>query len=342
MSWKATRIFSIVLLCTWATTVFASQPFELDGVVVPAGEQKSFMLPAPGMGIPVTVINGNQPGPVLTLTAGVHGDEFPSILALQSLRTRIDAAELKGTLVLVHLANLPGFHARRIALHPEDDKNLNREFPGAADGTATEQLAFYLTRQVIPKTDYLIDLHSGSAYQALHHHVYSPVLYQEPLDEKTLAFAEATGMQHIVLYDKRPKDLANTISYPNTAQVRGKPALTVEVGHSGLRDDAFVEEIIAICTNALKHLGMLAGKPKTKAIIYSHLESIASPASGIFTPVAAIGQPVQPGDLLGTVSNYYGEPVAEIKATEAGTILMLRQWPAIAEGESPATLGIEK
>ncbi len=151
-------LFSLLL----SSTAFAQIPFELSDVLTEAGESHSYMAKEKDLEVPVTVIHGTEPGPVLLLTAGVHGDEFPAILALQRLREEVDAKQLKGTLILVHLANLPGFHARRVALHPADNKNLNREFPGEKNGTPTEQLAEFFTREFISKMDFLIDMHSGS------------------------------------------------------------------------------------------------------------------------------------------------------------------------------------
>lgn len=232
-------VLTVLLLC--AGLAQAREPLTLAGHRVAAGTGTSFVTQAGSASLPISVLHGAHSGPVLTLTAGIHGDEFPAIFALQRLRAAIDPAELHGSLVLVHLANLAGFHARRIALSPVDQKNLNRVFPGRADGTQTEQIAHFLTTEVIGLSDYLIDLHSGSANQRLWPHVYAPVIDDPALDARTLAFARATGLRHIVLYDERPRDPANSISYPNTAQTRGKPGLTLEIGHLGERDEASID-----------------------------------------------------------------------------------------------------
>lgn len=328
------------LLCL---PVHARDAFTLGGVEVAAGNKRSFTLSAAGTEVPVTVVHGSKEGVVLTLTAGVHGDEFPSILALQRLRAELDPEQLSGTVVLVHLANLAGFHGRRIALNPRDEKNLNREFPGSADGTATEQLAHFFTTQIISVTDYLIDLHSGSAYQTLLPHVYSPVLYDTALDERTLAFARATQLPHIVLYDERPNDPDNSISYPNTAQTRGKPALTLEVGHLGRRDEVSIRQVLASCRNTLRHLGILAEseQPAPAARLYRKLHGVTSPVTGIFHPRSKVGEEVQRGTLLGVVHDYFGEPLAELRAPVAGTLLMLLETPAVTAGETPATIATE-
>src|SRR5277367_6483055 len=98
-----------------------------------------------GTHIPVTMIEGAQSGPTLALIAGNHGYEYPPILALQELREQIDAAALSGTVILVHVANMPSFLGRTVYFSPVDGKNLNREYPGRVDGTVSERIAYSIT-----------------------------------------------------------------------------------------------------------------------------------------------------------------------------------------------------
>lgn len=291
--------------------------------------------------LPVTIIHGTDPGPVLTLTAGIHGDEFPSILALQRLRAATDARTLRGTLILVQVANLPGFLGRRIALSPVDGKNLNRVFPGKPDGTLTERVAHFLTSEVIARTGYLIDMHSGSANQELWPHVYSPVTGNEVLDRKTLEFAKGTGMRHIVLYGDRPRDPARSISYPNTAITRGKPALTTEIGHLGQRTEEQIAEVLSVARNALRHLGMISGGdvPHEGFTLYRKLHEVPSPVAGIFHARCRIGELVDRGALLAELTDYFGVKTAELRAPVRGVVMMLNHTPPVNQGETPVTIG---
>src|SRR5580658_3209498 len=101
-----------------------------------------------GTQIPVTTIEGTRPGPTLALIAGNHGYEYPPILALQELRTQIDEAALSGTVIMVHVANMPSFLGRTIYFSPVDGKNLNRVYPGRADGTVSERIAYAITHEI--------------------------------------------------------------------------------------------------------------------------------------------------------------------------------------------------
>src|SRR5260370_42609571 len=94
-----------------------------------------------GTQFPITTIRGSHPGPVLALIAGNHGYEYPPILALQKLRSQIDPAKVCGTIVMVHVANMPSFLGRTVYFSPIDGKNLNRVYPGRKDGTVSERIA---------------------------------------------------------------------------------------------------------------------------------------------------------------------------------------------------------
>src|SRR6267154_3411505 len=128
-----------------------------------------------GTQIPVTTIHGAEPGPVLALIAGNHGYEYPPILALQRLRTLIDPHKLKGSIIMVHVANMPSFLGRTVYFSPVDGKNLNRVYPGQADGTVSQRIAYAVTREVIEKADYVLDLHCGDGNESLRPYVYQGV-----------------------------------------------------------------------------------------------------------------------------------------------------------------------
>ncbi|MCY3747158.1 MAG: succinylglutamate desuccinylase/aspartoacylase family protein, partial [Acidobacteria bacterium] len=149
------------------------EAFRLGDITAEPGQAVSGRLdvaPSGGDGgtfLPLTVVHGARPGPVLTLVAGIHGSEYAPILAMQRLRPLLDPAEISGTVVLVHMANLPAFLGRTIYFSPDDRKNLNRLFPGKADGTLSERIAHVLTEEVIVRSNFLMDIHSGEANECL-------------------------------------------------------------------------------------------------------------------------------------------------------------------------------
>lgn len=334
-------------LCFVSTLVHGARPpFEIAGHEIPAGERRAFIVEVTDSDavLPITTIHGTRPGPVLALSAGTHGDEYPSITALQRLRREIDPGQLAGTLVLVHAANLPALHQRGLShLHPVDGKNLNREFPGSADGTPTERLAHFLTQEIVDRSDYLADLHSGSANQWLWPHIYAPFVGDPELDARTLAWAKTAGMRHVVLYGDRPRDPANSISYPNTAMTRGKPGLTLEIGDRGRNDENDVRAYLDALRGLIVGLDMLPGTLPSSGghILYERLVDVTTPATGLFEPRCAIGELVEAGALLGIVRDYFGDPLTELRAPTRGVVLMLQHAPPVEEGAGLITLGVE-
>ena len=139
----ATKVRKPALLCLILMTshlVLAQQrdSFAIDAITTRPGEKASgYVEVAKGVDdatrIPITIIHGNRPGPVLTLIAGVHGAEYAPIIALQRVLPQVDPQKLSGTVILVHIANLPSFLKRNIYYGPADGKNLNRVFPGKTD-----------------------------------------------------------------------------------------------------------------------------------------------------------------------------------------------------------------
>src|SRR5437773_8729490 len=99
--------------------------------------------------IPITIVRGAQPGPTLALIAGTHGSEVAPIVALERVRPMIDPATLRGTVLIVHVANLPSFLGRTIYYSPIDGKNLNRVYPGKPDGTVSERIAYADRKSVV-------------------------------------------------------------------------------------------------------------------------------------------------------------------------------------------------
>ena len=136
---------------------------------------------------------------------------------------------------MVHVANMPSFLGRTIYYSPADGKNLNRVFPGKADGTLSERIADVITREVIARATHVVDIHCGDGNESLRPYVYWITTGATEVAEGGRRLALASGFDHIVIDRGRPTDPAQSVYLSNTAILRGKPALTVESGY--LADD---------------------------------------------------------------------------------------------------------
>lgn len=319
-------------------------PLTIGRVTAQAGEKVSTYLDVPpgrdvGTQVPISILRGAKPGPTLALIAGTHGAEVAPILALQRIRQLINPAELSGTVLLVHIANVPSYLARTVYYSPVDGKNLNRMYPGDPNGTLSQRIAHVITTEIIDRADYLVDMHAGDGNESLRPYLYWNKLGLDPaVDEKARQMALAWGATHIVVDTTRTKDIKNSIYTQNTAHIRGKPALTTEYGYLGLP----VEEMIAANMNGvsrlLRHLGMLPGPVEQTAnpVWLTRYEVLTAPEGGVWVAAVERGTTVAKGMVIGRIMNPFGALVGEVKAPFDGEIMYVIGTPAMSKGEPVA------
>lgn len=328
-----------------STTGVQADSFTLGTIEAERGQRASgFLQVAEGVDagteIPVSVFHGASDGPVLALIAGTHGYEYPGITALHALRSGIDPALLQGTVIMVHVANMPSFLGRTIYYSPVDGKNLNRMFPGDPQGTVSQRIAYQLTTQVIDQADYLIDLHAGDGNEALRPYVYMPVTGDSEFDAKIQGLALAFGLDHIVI-DEGPKTATGPSLFTDqTALVRGIPAITTETGKSGSNDAQWVDLAEAGVWNVLRHLKMWPGEEIVNEGVtwLEDFKVVPSPGTGIFRATTREGYVVTEGALLGVLTDFFGEQIAEIRAPFSGVVNYVISTPPVSEGEPVAML----
>jgi predicted deacylase len=294
-----------------------------------------------GTRIPVSIVHGAKPGPVLALIAGVHGQEYTPVLALQRLRSSIDPATLSGTIIMVHVANMPSFTARTIYYSPADRKNLNRVFPGKADGTLSERIAERITTEVITRATHVVDLHAGDGNESLRPYVYWITTGPPAVADMGRKMALASGFDRIVVDRGRPTDPAASVYLSNTAILRGKPALTVESGFLATSDEASIARIEQAVAGWLKLLAMRSTGPEPSAspVWLERSEVLTSRHTGIWYPMVERGQTVAEGTVVGRVSDFFGKTLQEIRAPFAGEVLYVVGTPAMNEGEPVGFIG---
>ena len=310
----------------------------------PSIDSRNIEIPAAadaGTFIPVTTIRGAQTGPVLALIAGNHGYEYPPIVALQRLRGEIDPQRLSGTILMVHVTNMPSFLGRTIYFSPVDGKNLNRVYPGKADGTVSERIAYAITTQVIEKADYVLDLHCGDGNESLRPYVYQTVTRDKRMDDAIARLVLAFGIDHIVVDRDRPTDPARSIYCSSTAITRGKPAVTIESGYLGTTDPACVDMIAAGVRGVLRELKMLDGGPAplSKPVYLDPCEVIASPETGILYPLVDRDQKVAKGAAMARIADFFGKELAVVKSPTDGVVLYIVATPPITKGQPIGCVG---
>ena len=230
---------------------------------------------------------------------------------------------------------MPSFHSRTIYYGPVDRKNLNRAYPGKADGSLSERIAHLITTQVIEKADYVVDMHSGDGNEALRPYIYMPRTGDLELDAKIKDMALAFGIDHIVI-DERPVSAPDaTVFTDMTALSRGIPAMTTEAGQLGSTDSHWVDINVMGAMNLMRHLGMLPGEviPPKPTVWLKDYQVITSPESGFFRPAVKDGYAVAEGGILGELVDHFGTHIATIHAPFSGVINYVVATPPVRPGE---------
>lgn len=294
-----------------------------------------------GTKIPVAVVRGTKPGPVLALVSGAHGTEYASIIALEKLIQNLDPAEISGTVIVVPLVNVASFEQKVPHVNPVDGKSMNRFYPGKPDGSQTERASWLMTKQVVEQSDYLIDLHGGDLDESLRPYSYWSKTGNQRLDATTREMALAFGIDHIIVVTDRPKDPNASRYLESTASTRGKAAITVEAGHAGTTNPEDVQALVNGCMSVMRLLKMLPGSAKMieHPVWITHVDTISSDQNGVFYPLVQRGAYVEQGMKVGYITDFFGNTVSEARAPAAGVVLYICAVPSMKKGETIANIG---
>jgi len=297
-----------------------------------------------GYDIPVAVVHGAAPGPVLAVVSGAHGTEYASIVAVQDLVAAVKPATMNGTLILVPLVNVPSFEKITPHVNPTDGKSMNRFYPGNQGGTQTDRASYVMTKEVVEKCDHLIDLHGGDLDENLRPYSYWTVTGNQKQDDLSKAMVLAFGLDHIIVSRDRPKDPNASRFLENTATTRGKASFTAEAGRSGPVASADVAVLVRGVQNVMAQLKMTkqAAKPVANPIWVEPIVTIAAERDGVFRPAVDRDARVAKGAKIGTVTDYLGKPLQEITTPEAGIVMFVRAVPSLKKGDTVASIGVVK
>jgi len=235
--------------------------------------------------LPISIIKGKSEGPVFTIVAGVHGYEYPPIIATQKLLKYIEAKDLKGTLIIIPIANMASFFTRTLFINPQDQKNLNNAFPGKMNNFITEQIAYFITENIISVSDVFLDVHGGDACEDLIPFVCYYNNTEKP-NQTALAkeLSENSGFEYVVSY---PYNISNTepAKYAFKQAVQdGKTALSIECGKLGNVQNENVNLIEKGVYNMLQTMKMYSnGTGAHENIIYRNSQTyVDASVNGIF------------------------------------------------------------
>lgn len=307
------------------------EPFVLGTDIIAAGTRRTVDLPVSVLSdhSPVTlsahVVHGKRPGPVMFVSAVVHGDEVIGAEIVRRLLRAAPMARMSGTLVAVPIVNSFGFINRSRYL--PDRRDLNRCFPGSPTGSLAARLAHLFLTEIVSRCDVGIDLHSAAVGRTN-----LPQIRLTPGNPRLRALGEAFAAPVTMTSKTREGSLRLA------AAEAGVDLLLFEAGE-GLRFDEHAARAgVAGILRVMARLGMITGRGVPRArvpSVYCARSSwMRAPSGGLLRTLKRRGDFVEQGQVLGLVSDPFGEQEEEVLAEITGIVIGRSDLPVVNEGDA--------
>ncbi len=274
--------------------------------------------------MPLKVIRGRRAGPVLFISAAIHGDELNGVEIIRRLLKRKALQSLRGTLLAVPIVNVHGFIDQSRYL--PDRRDLNRSFPGSPKGSIAARLANTFLKEVVLKSDFGIDLHTGAVDRAN-----LPQIRGNLDDERTAELARAFGAPVMVNATLRDGSLRECASQ------HGIPVVIYEAGEALRFDEVCIRAGIRGILQVMRALGMLPTSKRTTpnhSVMARSTSWVRAPASGIVTTPVRLGSRVKEGDRLALISDPLGDREESVAAPFDGIVIGCSRLPLAHEGDA--------
>jgi predicted deacylase len=300
-----------------------------DSVVQP-GERATVRLPVAdlytgtSLSMPVHVVCGRRDGPVLFVSAAIHGDELNGVEVIRRLLKRRALSSIRGTLLAVPIVNVHGFLDQSRYL--PDRRDLNRSFPGSRKGSVAARMAHTFMNEIVDKANFGIDLHTGAINRSN-----LPQIRGDLDDDATLQLAKAFGTPVIVNSNVRDGSLRQC------AADKGMPMLIYEAGEALRFDELCIRAGLRGTLNAMRHIGMLPLSKKTRPVSPVLADStswVRAPESGIVIPRVELGSRVMAGQLLAIIGDPVSDEEVQVEAPFDGIIIGQSKLPLAHEGDA--------
>jgi predicted deacylase len=310
--------------------VAANESITVGGTTVRPGERTSVSLPMAdlytGASLPmrVHVVCGRRSGPVMFVSAAIHGDELNGVEIIRRLLKQKSLASLRGTLIAVPVVNVHGF--LDLSRYLPDRRDLNRSFPGSPQGSIAARTAHTFMTEVVRKANYGIDLHTGAINRAN-----LPQVRANLDDPVTTELARVFGAPVIVDASIRDGSLREC------AADLGFPILVYEAGEALRFDEFSIRAGLQGVLRVMRHVDML---PKSKArkqappVVAESTSWVRAPISGIVSKKVALGTRVTDGERLAVVGDPLGDQEQTIYSPFDGIVIGRSNLPLAHEGDA--------
>ncbi len=305
--------------------------FQIGGTLVTPGQRALMDLPIAQLythtplTMPVQVVRGRHAGPILFISAALHGDELNGVEIIRRVLKLPTLNRLRGTLIAVPIVNVQAFLNQSRYL--PDRRDLNRSFPGSETGSLAARIAHTFLKEIVGRADYGIDLHTGAV-----HRPNLPQIRADLDNPQTLKMARAFGVSVVLNSAPRAGSLREFTSRNNI------PVLLYESGEALRFDEECVRIGMQGVVNVMRILEMLPparGKVKLVNPLIAHASTwVRAPASGILRTRARLGQRVHAAQVLGIIADPFGLNEIPVVSPCNGLVIGRQNLPPTNEGDA--------
>ncbi|MCX6130149.1 MAG: succinylglutamate desuccinylase/aspartoacylase family protein [Proteobacteria bacterium] len=317
------------------TATSKNRSISISGQIVGPGERQKIYLKIgklydnTDIKIPIEVICGRADGPTLFVSAAVHGDELNGVEICKRLLDMRQLKEISGTLIVIPIVNVFGFN--NLSRYLPDRRDLNRSFPGSPRGSLASRLAHVFMSEVVDKATHGIDLHTGAVHRRNLAQIRADI--EEP---ETLRLAEAFGIPVIIRSNARDGSLRQAVLERNL------PMLLFEGGEALRFDERVIKVALNGIMSVMYEIGMLDQTKRLprlvpggqKPFIAKSSYWIRATRSGIIRLLARIGRHVHKDEVIGVISDPYGDEIETVRSRIDGIVICASMLPVVHEGDA--------
>ena len=284
--------------------------------------------------VPVIIERSKKPGPVMLITAGIHGDEINGVEVVRQIISKGINKPVKGTVICIPVVNIFGF--LNLAREFPDGRDLNRMFPGTKNGSLASRFAFQFVKKILPVANFCLDFHTGGASR-----FNAPQVRVKKGNEQGMKYA------HIFNAPFTIESKTITKSYRETCSKLGIPVLLFEGGKSMDSNKEIARHGVDGAMRILSHLEMLSPKfdypdAAAETVLIENSFWMRAKYSGLLHIKIPCGKHVERGEVIGTITDPYGKFRHKIKASNEGYIINVNESPIVYQGDAVFHISLPK
>lgn len=290
--------------------------------------------------IPFTIVRGTKDGPILVHLSGCHPAEYAGIEATIRLSNEIRPENLRGTFIAVPCINTPGFPERSY-VNPIDGINIQERYPGKLDGTISDLIAYRVFHDIVLRANYSLEAHGSDVHES---NPWSFIFYGtgDEVEKESEAIGKATGLKYI-------RRMVRPGALGMEAAKHGIPGGLYELGSGDVLCPEESSAIMRCTLNAMRYLRMIEGTPEEiknqpgtiegqEQEIWNSSVSVHFKVGGLYHSRVTSGGKVMQGEVIGTITDFWGEVVETLHAPVTGRVGLMTHSPVANPGETAMTI----